>query len=716
MTVSPPAGTVPASATSLQVWSGCQTLPMTVGTALQITVYAPCRDAQNNQLAPIVVTAHDAAGVLVGYSVLQDFPFVEGAATVTMPGWQTVPEVTALRVPPARGHGQPVRERPAARRGCGLYNVDYSLPLAETTEATFAHAPGYADGYALYASGRLTPDAENGAGEWYLLVAAGYAGLGEIDFAEALPRVAEASYEGGAFRWRLTGNATQMAALPGAECVCFAASWQHAAGSGSWQVVAPPDVRSPLTFTLYNLVAYQPGEVVPTGYLDIYEVTGFDDGYRSFKHGIGTNPFSYSLYDIARFAQLRFQRSTAVLPVGRSDSQPLQLPVAGEALEVRYRPHLGRSPCAWIQGPRPSTHPHRDAAARGRGRPRGLGSLPRSSSSTCSRRCSSPTRRRRAHPGALPARPAAAGPVERVLRRCDRQRRRPVFSETLFQWFEDAWLVASVEPARPAAHRRPAPRARRAQRPLHRGDVRRAGALSAEQLRKDMADLGRRRPSRSRPRSKGRMDTRHDSLRAGRGRGTRRRRRGARALHHVFTEKARKGEIDPVFGRDRENPADDRHPRPPPQEQPDHRGRAGRRQDRARRGPGAAHRRRATCPTSLQERRAARRSTWGCCRRAPACKGEFENRLKGVIAEVKASPKPIILFIDEAHTLIGAGGTRRRRRRGQPAQAGARARRAAHHRRDHLGRVQEVLREGRRARAALPAGEGGRAVRGGRRR
>jgi type VI secretion system protein VasG len=38
-------------------------------------------------------------------------------------------------------------------------------------------------------------------------------------------------------------------------------------------------------------------------------------------------------------------------------------------------------------------------------------------------------------------------------------------------------------------------------------------------------------------------------------------------------------------------------------------------------------------------------------------KGEFENRLKSVIDEVKASPQPIILFIDEAHTLIGAGGT-----------------------------------------------------------
>ncbi|WP_060511724.1 type VI secretion system ATPase TssH [Pseudomonas sp. NBRC 111124] len=37
-------------------------------------------------------------------------------------------------------------------------------------------------------------------------------------------------------------------------------------------------------------------------------------------------------------------------------------------------------------------------------------------------------------------------------------------------------------------------------------------------------------------------------------------------------------------------------------------------------------------------------------------KGEFENRLKAVIEEVKRSLHPIILFIDEAHTLIGSGG------------------------------------------------------------
>jgi len=38
-------------------------------------------------------------------------------------------------------------------------------------------------------------------------------------------------------------------------------------------------------------------------------------------------------------------------------------------------------------------------------------------------------------------------------------------------------------------------------------------------------------------------------------------------------------------------------------------------------------------------------------------KGEFENRLKSVIQEVREAPKPTILFIDEAHTLIGAGGS-----------------------------------------------------------
>ncbi|HWZ40638.1 MAG TPA: type VI secretion system ATPase TssH [Bradyrhizobium sp.] len=47
----------------------------------------------------------------------------------------------------------------------------------------------------------------------------------------------------------------------------------------------------------------------------------------------------------------------------------------------------------------------------------------------------------------------------------------------------------------------------------------------------------------------------------------------------------------------------------------------------------------------------------GLMQAGASMKGEFEQRLRSVIDEVQSSPTPIILFIDEAHTLIGAGGT-----------------------------------------------------------
>ncbi len=47
----------------------------------------------------------------------------------------------------------------------------------------------------------------------------------------------------------------------------------------------------------------------------------------------------------------------------------------------------------------------------------------------------------------------------------------------------------------------------------------------------------------------------------------------------------------------------------------------------------------------------------GALQAGAGVRGEFENRLRGVIEAVKASEQPIILFIDEAHTLIGAGGS-----------------------------------------------------------
>jgi type VI secretion system protein VasG len=51
-----------------------------------------------------------------------------------------------------------------------------------------------------------------------------------------------------------------------------------------------------------------------------------------------------------------------------------------------------------------------------------------------------------------------------------------------------------------------------------------------------------------------------------------------------------------------------------------------------------------------------RRLDMGLLQAGASMKGEFENRLRQVIDEVQGSPKPVILFIDEAHTLIGAGG------------------------------------------------------------
>ncbi len=61
-------------------------------------------------------------------------------------------------------------------------------------------------------------------------------------------------------------------------------------------------------------------------------------------------------------------------------------------------------------------------------------------------------------------------------------------------------------------------------------------------------------------------------------------------------------------------------------------------------------------PPSLREV-SVRTLDLGLLQAGAGVRGEFENRLKSVIGEVKASPTPIILFVDEAHTMIGAGGS-----------------------------------------------------------
>ena len=92
-------------------------------------------------------------------------------------------------------------------------------------------------------------------------------------------------------------------------------------------------------------------------------------------------------------------------------------------------------------------------------------------------------------------------------------------------------------------------------------------------------------------------------------------------------------------------------------------------------------------------------------------RGEFEERVQKVLKEVTEHQGELILFIDEVHTIVGAGQEWRRRRagRGQRVQADDGARRTEPDRRHHAQRVSEVHREGRRAGASLPAGDGARA-------
>ncbi|MFT3925135.1 MAG: type VI secretion system ATPase TssH [Myxococcales bacterium] len=121
-----------------------------------------------------------------------------------------------------------------------------------------------------------------------------------------------------------------------------------------------------------------------------------------------------------------------------------------------------------------------------------------------------------------------------------------------------------------------------------------------------------------------------------------------------LTERARKGEIDPIVGRDHEmrQVVDILMRRR--QNNPILTGEAGVGKTAVVEGLALriAH---GDVPPSLREV-SLRSLDIGLLQAGASMKGEFEQRLRQVIDEVQASEKPIILFIDEAHTLIGAGG------------------------------------------------------------
>ena len=122
-----------------------------------------------------------------------------------------------------------------------------------------------------------------------------------------------------------------------------------------------------------------------------------------------------------------------------------------------------------------------------------------------------------------------------------------------------------------------------------------------------------------------------------------------------LTEKARKGEIDPVVGRDEEIRQIIDILMRRRQNNPILTGEAGVGKTAVVEGF-AIRIAQGDVPPALKDV-TLRTLDIGLLQAGASLKGEFENRLRQVIDEVQASPKPIILFIDEAHTLIGAGGS-----------------------------------------------------------
>ncbi|MFT7594265.1 MAG: type VI secretion system protein VasG [Paracoccaceae bacterium] len=121
-----------------------------------------------------------------------------------------------------------------------------------------------------------------------------------------------------------------------------------------------------------------------------------------------------------------------------------------------------------------------------------------------------------------------------------------------------------------------------------------------------------------------------------------------------MTEQARNGEIDPIVGRDEEirQIVDVLMRRR--QNNPILTGEAGVGKTAVVEGF-ALRIARGDVPPAMQDVRLLMLDV-GLLQAGASMKGEFENRLRMVIDEVQASPTPIVLFIDETHTLVGAGG------------------------------------------------------------
>ena len=234
---------------------------------------------------------------------------------------------------------------------------------------------------------------------------------------------------------------------------------------------------------------------------------------------------------------------------------------------------------------------------------------------------------------------------------------RPAFSPLLIEWISDAWLVSSVELDLDQV-RSGSLLATVFAKPNRFGDDRWLSlldAMSFVELKKNFKDIISQSEETtaglaSRPAAAGETPAEGRSVAPGMDPDS--------ALARFctnFTQLARDGKIDQVFCRDREI-----------QQMIDVLGRRRKNNPICVGEPGVGK----TAVVEGLARKIAENDVpdllknveligldLGMLQAGAGVKGEFENRLKGIIDEVKGSAKPIILFIDEAHMLIGAGGS-----------------------------------------------------------
>jgi type VI secretion system protein VasG len=225
--------------------------------------------------------------------------------------------------------------------------------------------------------------------------------------------------------------------------------------------------------------------------------------------------------------------------------------------------------------------------------------------------------------------------------------RAPSLSPDVVAWMREAWLIASLEASSPeirSGHLLAALLFDETLSRRLRESAPSLASLPAETVRRDLATLAAE--SEEAAAQPGATSEAGVSAPAGKG--------GLEQFCIDLTAQARKGGIDPILGRDAEirQMIDILMRRR--QNNPILTGEAG--VGKTAVVEGLAQRvATGDVPEILRQVRILTLDL-GLLQAGAGVKGEFENRLKGVVEAAKASAQPVILFIDEAHTLIGAGG------------------------------------------------------------